>query len=289
MGVPEFAITASHPRDLEWTGETRDRRASRWQEILRDSALADWLAAFSPTHLYLGSELCEQLLPSRRTAQAGIDCAAGRSLQVALLTPIASPGTIRQLADLLPLLPAGSEVIINDWGVAHFTREHFPALVPAAGRLLCKMIRDPRLPSAEWAPHCTHNLDSERLQRVFRRAGFRRLEIDAPPFATSESFSGLPLPAGVHLPFSVVAKGRMCRIGSMYRQGPERFAPGRKCRKECLHLSATMTRPGSDDNYHTIQIGNTILSQHSQGMLEAIAVAAADGHIARLIAPAEPM
>lgn len=75
MGVPEFAITASHPRDLEWTGETHDRRASRWQGILRDSALADWVAAFSPTHLYLGSELCEQLLPSRGTAQAGIDCA----------------------------------------------------------------------------------------------------------------------------------------------------------------------------------------------------------------------
>ncbi|HEY0941780.1 MAG TPA: hypothetical protein VGE08_16890 [Steroidobacter sp.] len=287
--MTELAITALRPRDLEWTAETRDRRASRWRKILGDSPLADWLAGFSPTHLYVGSELCEELLPSRRTVRTAIDCATGRGLQIALLTPISSPGAIRQLADLLPLLPDGTEVIVNDWGVAYFAREHFPALVLVAGRLLCKMIRDPRLPGTEWAPHCAHSLDSEHLQRTFRLAGFRRLEIDVPPFATAESFSRLPLPAGVHVPFAVVAKGRMCRIGSMSRQGPERFAPGRRCRKECLHVSATMTRPAAVDSYRTVQLGNTIMSQHSRGMLDAVATAVADGRITRLIAPVEPL
>jgi hypothetical protein len=149
------------------------------------------------------------------------------------------------------------------------------------------MIRDPRLPSREWARHCAHGLDSQYLQRALRLAGISRLEMDVPPFPTPETFARLPLPTGVHLPYAVVAKGRMCRIGSMSQQGPERFAPGRKCRKECLRLSATMSRSESTSDRHTVQFGNTILSQHSHDMSEVIVAAVAAGHITRLIAPGD--
>jgi hypothetical protein len=274
---------------LEWARATRDRREIRWQSILGDSSLAAWLADVLPTHLYLGSELCEELLPSRRSVRAGVDRARADGLRIALLTPVSGPQAIRQLAGLLPLLPDGAELIINDWGVAFFARREFPALVLVAGRLLCRMIRDPRLPGPEWARHCAHSLDSPHLEHAFRLAGIRRLEMDVPPFPTPETFSRLPLPTGVHLPYSVVAKGRMCRIGSMSRQGPERFAPGRKCRKECRRLSAAMTRPGSAHVRHTVQFGNTIMSQHSPGMVETLLAAVAGGHVARLIAPSEPL
>jgi hypothetical protein len=287
--LPEVAVSVVQLKGLGCFAESPELRADRWRGFLANAALAYRLAALPPTHLYLGSEFCEHLLPSTETLRAALDLAAGAGLNFALLTPIAAPATIHQLCELLPLLPPAAEVVINDWGVGHLLRERFPALRPAAGRILCRMTRDPRLPGAAWARHCVHGLHSGRLLSALRRIGIRRLELDVPPFATAQSFAHLPLPAAVHLPLAVVAKGRMCRLGSVSLAGPERFAPGRPCRKECLQLAADMTRPRFADASETLQLGNTVLARHTGDMAAAVAAAIAEGSIQRLIVPGEPL
>lgn len=289
MRAPELAISAVTTTELDWIGDDSSGRAVRWMTILDDPVLAEWLAPFPPTFLYFGSEFCEHLLPSRRTLAAALTSAARTNLNLVLMTPIASPQVIRQLAELVPLLPESAEIIVNDWGVAHFLAEHHPTQRRIAGRILCRMIKDPRLTGVDWAHQCTHGLDSGPLQAILDRLGLEQVEMDVPMFADAELFSRLPMPKGVHLPFSYVAKGRMCRPGSLSISGPERFAVGRKCKKECLNFSATTRRPGASDRWDTVHVGNTIFSRHSREMRDAVIQATEAGTIERLIVPARAL
>ncbi|MFO1465532.1 MAG: hypothetical protein U1F35_03675 [Steroidobacteraceae bacterium] len=298
--MTELALSFVRPRRLGLLTASPERRLERWTSLLEDANLAAWLAPLAPTHLYLGSELCEHLLPDAETLAAARSFAEDRGLALALLTPIASPAVIRELDQvLLPQLPDGAEVIVNDWGVArllaersHAARLHaarFPRLAAIAGRLLARMVKDPRLTGDEWAPHCRHGLRSPGLRALLERLAMRRLELDVPLHATVEDFAQLPLPVGVHLPFFVVAKGRLCRIGSTGLTGAERFAPGRRCKRECLHLSATMTRPSGADRYETLQLGNALLARHSAAMVAAVEGAVTAGHVTRLVVQGEPL
>ncbi|MNN31629.1 hypothetical protein D3C81_1453240 [compost metagenome] len=214
-----------------------------------------------------------------------VDHARDLNLPIALLTPIASPQVIRTLADLLPCLPEGCEVIANDWGVAHFVRERFPALRLVAGRILCRMQKDPRLGQSNLPAQC--DFDPGPLRTMFSRLGVCRMEIDVPLSVNDNTFSTLPTHTSIHVPFSCVAKGRMCRIGSLAIQGSERFAVGRKCRKECLKVSARLERPATSDAFSAYQLGNTIVCRHSREMLGFVMTAVERGLISRLVVPGE--
>lgn len=289
MNVQEFAVTTVRPDTLEWLDRADGGPAAReahWRKVHGDAALAAWLAPFAPTHIYFGSEFCEHLLPSTRTLREVLARVQASGLRFALLTPIASPEVLHRLDALLPLLPDGAEVVINDWGVAELVATRFPALRPLAGRVLCRMVRDPRL-DAGWASHCGLGLDSPALQAVLQRLRIERVEIDMPLFADAAALGRVPLLNSVHLPYYCVAKGRMCRPGSLAIEGPERFAVGRRCRKECLTLAATTARPRTDDDWDTVEIGNSIFGLHSAGMLETLKAAVAQGRVPRLVVAGE--
>ncbi len=260
-------------------------REAYWREKHGDPYLAEWLARFTPTHLYLGSEFCEHLVPSPRALETGLRQARECGLRFCLLTPVASPQVIRDLAALLPLLPDDAEVVVNDWGVACLVRENHPALRMIAGRILCRMIKDPRLPGRDWAVQC--GFDFEPLRTLFERAGLQHVEIDTPIFADGGMFSRLPLRTSIHLPWFFVAKGRMCRIGALGQRGPERFAVGRKCKKECLGVSARIERAAGQDHWESWQAGNTIFGRHSREMVEAVISAVEKGQVDRLVVPGE--
>ncbi|WP_217633624.1 hypothetical protein [Pseudomonas jinjuensis] len=277
----ELAISLAQPAALARIGSGPEAREAYWRERHGDPYLAAWLARFTPTHFYQGSEFCEHLLPSPHALKTGLQRARECRMRFCLLTPVASPQVIRNLALLLPLLPADAEVVANDWGVVRFIRENHPSLRTIAGRILCRMIKDPRLPGRDWAMHC--GFDFAPLRTLFELCGLRHMEIDTPLFADTEAFAALPLRKSVHLPYFYVAKGRMCRIGALAQSGPERFAVGRKCKKECLTLSARIERAERDDQWCSWQIGNTMFGRYSQEMLEAVIAAVDKGYVDRLV------
>ena len=288
MDTPELAVTATRPIALDWTTAVPAVREHHWRRVHGDASLAAWLAPLAPTHLHFGSEFCEHLLPSPRVLREAVRQAGEHGLRFALLTPVALPGVIERLDALLPLLPDGMEVVANDWGVAHRVATRFPSLGLVAGRVLCRMTKDPRL-DAGWAGRCGHALAAPAMRALFERLGIRRLELDMPVFPDEEALDGLPLPAGVHLPFVYVAKGRMCRVGSLSMTGPERFAVGRRCQKECLRMSAAASRPGREDACSAVQLGNTLFSRHSDAMAHSLRHAAGMGRIARLVVAGESL
>jgi len=288
MNVPELAVAACHALDLEWTAAPPAVRARHWQRIHGDAELAAWLAPLRPTHLYFGSEFCEHLLPSARALREALRQAADAGLRLVLPTPVASPAVLERLGALLPMLPAGSEVVVNDWGVAHELASRFPALRPVAGRVLCRMTKDPRL-DAGWAGRCGHGLAAPTMCGLLARLGIHRLEMDVPVFADEAAFADLPLPTAVHLPYVYVAKGRMCRAGSLAVRGPERFAVGRRCQKECLRFSASVSRSGRADAAASVQLGNTLFSRHSAAMARSLRQAVDGERVARLVVPGAPL
>lgn len=288
MNTPELAVAACHALDLTWTAAAPAARARHWQGIHGDAELAAWLAPLRPTHLYFGSEFCEHLLPSAPALREALRQAESAGLHLVLLTPVASPEVLARLDVLLTMLPPGSEVVVNDWGVAHELARRFADLRPVAGRVLCRMTKDPRL-DAGWAGRCGHGLAAPTMRALFARLGIRSLEIDVPLFADDAAFAELPLPTAVHLPYVYVAKGRMCRAGALAVEGPERFAVGRRCQKECLRFSALASRPGRADAGASVQLGNTLFSRHSEAMAHSLRRAVDSKHVARLVVPGAPL
>lgn len=282
---PEFAVSLVNPALLFEIGVGKSTRYGYWLAALDDPDLANWLSDFIPTHLYVGSEFCEHLLPSKQVLRKAIGHARNANCRISLLTPIASPQVIRNLAELLPCLPDGSEVIVNDWGVGYFVKKHFAKLSVVAGRILCRMVKDPRLDRAESSAR--FRFDPRPLTPIFRRLGIIQMEIDVPIAADGSTFSSLPMRTSVHVPFACVAKGRMCRIGSISNCGSERFAVGRRCKKECLKVSAELQRPGASADPRTYQLGNTIISRHSKEMFEAVKAAVEQGLVSRIVVPGE--
>lgn len=282
---PEFAVSLINPISSFEIGVDKPARYGYWLAVLDDSDLAEWLSNFIPTHLYIGSEFCEHLLPKRQMLRKAIDWAGDMNCRVSLLTPIASPQVIRNLAELLPCLPDGSEVVVNDWGVGYFVKKQFAKIRLVAGRILCRMVKDPRLSQAGLAT--SFSFDPRPLAAMFTRLGIGRMEIDVPLSIDSSTFSSLPMQTSVHLPFSCVAKGRMCRMGSSAICGPERFAVGRICKKECLKVSAELKRPNASPGPRTYQLGNTIISRHSREIFGMVRAAVEQGFVSRIVVPGE--
>lgn len=284
-----IAVSMVRPRALDRLCADPSARAAFWRETLHDEALAAWLAPVRPTRLHVGSEFCERLLPAPERLARTLADAADAGLEVGLLTPVASPDVLRVLEPLFAMLPPAAEVVVNDWGVALRLRERHPLLQPVAGRILCRMLKDPRLGNPQYAPPAGHGFASPWLRRMLVRLGIARVEIDMPLFATPDSFADVPLPLGVHLPFAFVAKGRMCRTAGLAREGPERFAPRPFCHHECLGLAARTERArvGTADAWETVHVGNTVFCRHAPASLAALADAVAAGRVARLIVPGE--
>jgi hypothetical protein len=235
-----------------------------------------------PTHFFLGSEFCEHLLPGTESIDRAVALCDRWGLTFGLVTPIACDGMFVPLRASLARLPAGAEVTVNDWGVARLVQRERPDLRPVAGRLLGKMLKDPRLPSATWARMHPNGLRAGPFRAILDSFGIGRLELDFPPFGAADMYAGFDFPVGVRAPYGYNAKGRICKLGSLSLGTSEKISPGHKCRRECLGISEVGARPGTKE-LHTSQRGNTMYYRHAAGMATAVAVAIANGWVSRIV------
>lgn len=286
--IPEVALTLSQPESLAFLSDPeRPLLLSRCLKQLGCPQDNLYLRAhdWPVSRIYLGNEFCERLIPTPKELEQVQLWAGQQALDLTLVTPMVTDAGLRRLDILLPRLPDGSEVVINDWGVLLRLRTDYPSLVPVLGRMLNKMIKDPRLPSEQWTRLQPHSSQSVHFQSFLERFAIGRLEMDVPPFARTEQFQTAPLALGVHLPYGYTVKGRMCRIGSLGQRDEGKFVAGHACRKECLsywvEACRTGKRPGSE--LYSFQRGNTQFYRHSDAMASAIWQAVDHRWISRLI------
>jgi hypothetical protein len=297
MATPtlELGLSISDPRHLAQLAGEGPLLAPAVAAFLGDAEVLALLPAdCALSHLYFGSEFCEHLLPDAAELARALKLARQRALRLVLATPVANDTLLERLAELLPLLPAGSEVLANDWGVASLVHRDFPGLRVVAGRQLSKMIKDPRLPGEQWAQLYPAGFRAERQLRILHSLGIERIELDVPPFAGSDFFASPGVTLALHAPYAYVAKGRLCKVGSLAQPAALKFAPGGACRRECLGVveveGGQPGQPGaggkcgaSRNSLRTAQRGTTMFYRYDAALLAAAAEAVRERRVSRLV------
>ena len=202
--------------------------------------------------IYYGPEFCEHLLPSperlRRVLAAALDAGG---LPVTLLLPWATDAGLARIRPLLAVLEEkagpGAEAVVNDWGVLRLIRREFPGLTPVLGRLMNKMMRDPRVaPFYSAGPAEARKAlsgSSARLptyQRFLLDSGVRRLELDPLLQGIDQDLAGTGLRSTLWLPFGYAASGRICLSGSLHLPRADKFRYDLPCRHECQEHSVEL-------------------------------------------------
>jgi len=218
--------------------------------------------------VYFGDEFCERLLPgsqelSRVLAQVQD---AGRSFT--LVTPYVTEAGLAQVGALLALVPAGTEVVFNDWGVFRLLRSAFPDLVPVMGRLLTKIKRGPRimsfldkLPPAAIAHYRSTNLDVPRYQRFLEDNAIGRAELDNPLQGLDLSGVSTKLRLSLYIPFAYVSTTRFCLTANADKPDKKGFIGVFPCRQECR--SYTFYLDNAAMTTLLIRRGNTIFFRNT--------------------------
>ena len=252
---------------------------------LAPSPSANGLAKRAIGRLHLGNEFCERLIPSPTLLKRAIGVAGDTGMALTLATPSVPDAGLARLRRLFRQLPGWAEVVVNDYGVLRLLAREFPALEPVAGRQLCKMIKDPRLPNEQWARLNPPGLGSSAFEAILGRFGVRRAELDVPPFARPTDLQAGGLALSVHAPFGYAVRGRVCRIGSLRFEGAAKFRPDQACGKECLGYACRLTRPADHGRHdlESFQRGNSIFYRHNAGMGEAMWRAVENGWIDRIV------
>lgn len=200
--------------------------------------------------LYFGVEFCEHLMPSAADVAEARAYAEARGWAFTLLTPYVTdaflPAIDAQVAELAP----GTEVVVEDWGVLRRVRA--AGMAPVLGRGLHRLTRDPRLPDvgpehlrgddtpSSWRQG---SLGSRTFRAFLKAAGVGRVGLDVP----LQGLSDLPedVPVAVHLPFGMIASGRVCMVSSWGKPAGGRFVPPRHCDAPCRNFTIELRAPWS--------------------------------------------
>ena len=186
------------------------------------------------SRLYFGTEFCERLIPSYKEMGEVVSFAAAHRKTFTLVTPHCTDEGIRKSTGLLELLPAGSEVVFNDWGMLEAVREK--NLVPVCGRLLIAIERDPRI-GADHGPASkgfrTSSLSAGYFSGLLLSKGISRVELDD----VKQGYDFTPREAmriSLHYPFVYITTSRKCIVAqSSSPPLHDKIAVGGSCSYEC--------------------------------------------------------
>jgi hypothetical protein len=283
MSATELALSIVEARRLPELETIESLDVERIAAILGD----DSAAAFCPqaavvSHLYFGSEFCEHLFPEPAALERAVAVTKQLGMTLTLATPIANDLLVSRILEAAAQLPPAAEILVNDWGVASAVRAAQPHRALIAGRQLAKMIKDPRVASPAWMKPYPSGYDAPGYRSVLARLGIGRIELDVPPFASPETFAVPDLAVSVWAPFAYIAKGRICKIGSMRQREQDKFRPGGMCHRECLGVLEVSATP-SAAGLVSYSRGNSIYYRHDSGMGQALRAAIGKGAVSRLV------
>jgi len=224
--------------------------------------------------IYWGNEFCETLIPGPGATGRLAEALRRRELAWTLVTPYATDQGLDRLSRLLAELPRHlrpDEAVVNDWGVLRWLHREYPEIRPVMGRLMNKMIRDPRVATKFDNPHSPQeardalkgwSISTDSYQDFLRGRGVARVEIDSPLQGMSVDFGDTGVAASIYLPFGYVTTGRICLPGSLALEPGDKFSHLFPCRRECgetvLELKNTRSPIEADRGLSLYQRGNTI-------------------------------
>lgn len=279
----EIALAITAPRRLAELKPVTTLDRNALLAFLGEPSLQQLLPLDSfATHLYFGSEYCEHLFPNVDDIAVAVANAERLSLKFVLLTPIANDELLPSILEAIDIIPPDSEVLANDWGVVKAIKQKLPHYSIVAGRQLAKMIKDPRMPSVDWRMIYPSNYGSVPYASLLSGFGIKQIELDVPPFATQDIFALVDLAVSVWAPYAYVAKGRICKIGSISKKTEEKFWPGGKCSRECLAiLEQEPDYAGS--RLRSYRRGTTMFYKYDEELIKTLRDAIEKENVKRLV------
>jgi hypothetical protein len=173
--------------------------------------------------VYLGSEFCENKLPSLA------DLKKLRALHkgaVVVETSLLSNRGLRAAAALVKALSAEKkkfEIVVNDWGLLRLLKKDFSRFaVPLIGRLISWEIAE---------------MDKKFLNAFCAEYKVRAIEADSPE--TLKRLEGLKIPVNFHYPLRFVSVTRFCPHTKAFNSAP----CARACKGETLKLTNPAALP----------------------------------------------
>lgn len=208
--------------------------------------------AFGPpawTRLYFGHEFCERRAPALAEVRRAYDAAGDAGLAFTFVTGYVTDAGLDRLRPILAWLATLGdrrvEVVVNDWGVARLVGLA-GALRPVLGRLMNRMLRDPRVvpglvnadaPEGALAAVRQSAAATPVFRRLLARMGVARVEYDNLIQGLDMDFGALGLSASLYVPYGYVVTGRVCAIGSLALPASDRFHVEADCQRECLRYT----------------------------------------------------
>lgn len=206
-------------------------------------------------------------------------------------------GLLERLAEQQPQ----AEVVVNDWGVLQIIVENYPFLTPILGRLLNKVLRDPRIvthlknsQSKALENYRRSSLAGEPMEALLKQYDVRRIELDLPPQGLDEGLMDSGYDLSLYLPYGVITSGRICLLHSWGLEEKEKFRPflggcDRKCRYFWLEMSDPSHQVKKSKEWSILQKGNTVFYREERDFLKKGLENGARVGVSRLIIQREPL
>jgi hypothetical protein len=187
------------------------------------------------------------------------------------------------------------EVIVNDWGVLRLVRREFPLLQPVLGRLMNRMLRDPRIAAVFAKAHTStaalqvlqqSSVAAAVLRDFLKRSYVMRVEFDNLIQGLDMNFDELGLSASLYVPYGYVATGRVCPIGSLLLPKPQKFDVASPCQQECQRYTLCfeyVDSPFDNRDQEFFEQGNTFFYAQGPQLIEAAAQMVERLSISRLV------
>jgi hypothetical protein len=242
--------------------------------------------------VYLGDEFCLHRMPKAVEFDALLAMAAACDLKPTLLTPPltdAGISTCRNLFDRLYAHDPQAEVVANDWGVLLFLKHAYPTFRLAAGRLLDKGFKDPRLDVSKTTDPSSADLgdlfsqstfDIPPLRKKLVELGVSRQERDLRPHGPLPAMETRDLAAACYFPFAAITTGRVCWPATFSQSSPRRITIASTCSRPCRRFFPCLIHGDLDLTLY--QDGNTVFFRHPPQVLSRL-LETADGKEVRLV------
>lgn len=263
---------------------------------------------FGPVHftrLYYGQEFCEKALPRINELAEAVQAADRFGMEFTFVTPYVTELALAKVADLLDRLvrlKPRAEVVVNDWGLLYILTQKFPTLVPVLGRLLNKILRDPRLvghlknrdPKEALEPFQTSYLAGPAMQALLDQFKVRRVELDHPPQGLDPHLPDWGYRSTLYIPLAVITTGRICLLNSWGLDTGEKFkASGKACERKCrdywLRMADRSGQVRKNKDWRIVQKGNTIFYLQTKDFLTKGLEEAERAGVNRIVFQPEPI
>lgn len=239
--------------------------------------------------IYVGDEFCVHRLPRRSDLESMVKVACEDRRGITLLTPPLTDPELRRVSSLFTSLqqrhPA-AEIVVNDWGVLLFLRQHHPSFRLAVGRLLNKGLKDPRLQSAVAAPSAASADHGSHAHTTFDDPGFRasltdlrvsRLERDLLPHQDPDADFPFGNDTSVYFPYGYLTSGRICSLATRDPSRERSFVISETCCRPCDAGGASLRHKAIQRPLR--QSGNTVFYRYPLPVLHRLTEIAAQRDI----------